>query len=66
MRTNIVIDDQLLAEAKRVTGIRTNNGVVEEALKRLLRLERQRTIKAWRGKLPWSENVEVMRKDGSS
>lgn len=65
MRTNIVIDDRLLMEARRVTGIATKKGVVEEALKQLLRLKRQRAVKVWRGKLPWSENLETMRKDRS-
>ncbi len=66
MRTNIVIDDRLLMEAKRVTGISTKKGVVEEALKQLLHLKRQRAVKAWRGKLPWNDDLEVMRKDRSS
>jgi len=40
MRTNIVIDEQLRAEAQRITGIKTKKGVVEEGLKVLLRLQR--------------------------
>lgn len=41
MRTNIVIDDQLLADAQQATGIPTKKGVVEEGLKVLLRLKKQ-------------------------
>ena len=42
MRTNIVIDDQLLAEAQRVTEIKTKKGVIEEALRILLRLNNKK------------------------
>jgi Arc/MetJ family transcription regulator len=50
MRTNIVIDDRLLAVAQRATGIRTKRGVVEEGLRVLVRLHQQAKVKAWRGK----------------
>lgn len=63
MRTNIVLDDQLLAEAQRVTGIKTKKGVVEEALKLLLRMKQQESVKAWRGKLTWEGDLDAMRMD---
>ncbi len=63
MRTNIVINDQLLAEAQRMTGIKTKKGVVEEGLKLLLRLKRQERVKTRRGKLRWTGNLEAMRTD---
>jgi Arc/MetJ family transcription regulator len=66
VRTNIVLDDQLLAEAQRLTGIKTKKGVIEEALRVLLRLKQQEAIKAWRGKLPWTGDLEAMRTDKQS
>ncbi len=63
MRTNIVIDDQLITEAQRLTGITTKKGVVEAALKLLVQLKQQETVKAWRGKLLWEGNLESMRVD---
>ena len=39
MRTNIVLDDELVAEAMRRTGIKTKRAVVEEALRKLIRLK---------------------------
>ena len=66
MRTNIVIDDKLIAEAQRLTGIATKRGVVEEALQLLVRLKRQEAVKAWRGKLLWEGDLEVMRRDEPS
>ncbi len=66
MRTNIVIDDQLIADAQHITGIKTKRAVVEEALRLLVRLKRQEEIKAWRGKLPWTGDLDAMRMDEPS
>jgi Arc/MetJ family transcription regulator len=61
MRTNIVIDERLIAGAQRATGIKTKKGVVEEGLRLLVRLNRQARVKAWRGKLRWEDDLETMR-----
>ena len=63
MRINIVIDDQLLADIQKITDIKTKKGVVEEALKFLLRLKRQQRVSNLRGKLKWTGNLEAMRVD---
>lgn len=63
MRTNVVIDDQLLAQAQRLTGLSTTREVLEEGLKLLVRLKRQEKVKAWRGKLRWDGDLETMRAD---
>ncbi len=63
MRTNIVIDDKLIADAQKLTGIKTKKGVVEEGLRLLLRIKRQESVRKWRGKLPWEEDLDSMRKD---
>ena len=65
MRTNIIIDDELIAEAQRLTGISTKRGVVREALQLLVRLKRQEAVRAWRGKLPWEGDLDTMRRDQS-
>jgi len=61
MRTNIVLDDQLVAEAQNLTGISTKKGIVEEGLKLLIRLKKQEAVKTWRGKLNWDEDLDAMR-----
>ena len=66
MRTNIVIDDRLIADAQRATGIKTKKGVVEEGLRMLVRLKRQAGVRGWRGKLNWDGNLEAMRTDARS
>lgn len=63
MRTNIVIDDQLMAEAMAVSGAKTKKEVVEEALRTLVRLGRQAEIRKFRGKLHWEGDLEAMRVD---
>ena len=61
MRTNIVIDDELMAEVLEATGIRTKREAVEMGLKALLRLKKQESIRGLRGKLDWQGDLDVMR-----
>ena len=62
MRTNIVLDDELVAEAMRRTGIKTKRAVVEEALRTLIQMKRQEEILALRGKLNWQGDLDEMRR----
>jgi Arc/MetJ family transcription regulator len=63
MRTNIVIDDKLMRDTLRATGIKTKREAVEEGLRSLLRLKRQARIRRLRGKLNWQGDLDVMRSD---
>ncbi len=63
MRTNIVIDDQLMAEALRLTQLKTKREVVDLGLRTLLRLRQQEEIRRFRGKLDWQGDLEAMRTD---
>lgn len=63
MRTNIVIDDKLMRDALRATGLRTKREAVEEGLRTLLRLKRQSEIRRFRGKLSWKGDLNAMRTD---
>jgi Arc/MetJ family transcription regulator len=64
MRTNIVIDDDLMAQAMAATGARTKREAVELGLRTLLRLRRQGEVRRVRGRLDWSGDLEAMRTDG--
>lgn len=64
MRTNIVIDDKLMKDALRTTGLETKREVVELGLQTLVRLGKQEEIRRFRGKLHWEGNLDAMRKDG--
>ncbi len=63
MRTNIEIDDKLMADALRATGANTKKEAVELGLKMLIKLRQQASIKALRGKLKWEGDLETMRTD---
>jgi Arc/MetJ family transcription regulator len=63
MRTNIVIDDKLMRETLRATGIRTKRAVVEEGLRTLLRLKKQEQIRGLRGTVHWTGDLDGMRRD---
>jgi Arc/MetJ family transcription regulator len=63
MRTNIVIDDKLMADALKATGLQTKKEAVEEGLKSLIRLKKQAEIRSLRGKLKWEGDLEDMRTD---
>lgn len=66
MRTNIDIDDQLMAESLRATGLKTKREVVELGLRTLLLLKQQEAIRQLRGKLDWQGDLEAMRLDAAS
>jgi Arc/MetJ family transcription regulator len=63
MRTNIDIDDALMAEAMEATGTKTKKAAVETALTEVIRRKRQLGILALRGKIQWEGDLEEMRLD---
>lgn len=63
MRTNIVINDKLLADAMKASGAKTKREAVELGLAALVRLKNQERIRSYRGKLAWSEDLERLRMD---
>ena len=63
MRTNIVIDDKLMRDTLRATGLKTKHDAVDQALRTLLRLSRQGEIRRLRGKLDWQGDLNAMRSD---
>jgi Arc/MetJ family transcription regulator len=61
MRTNIVIDDDLMAQALIATGLETKKEVVEQGLKLLIKRSKQQSIRSLRGKIKWEGNLDEMR-----
>ena len=63
MRTNIIIDDRLMEETLRATGLKTKKEAVDAALRILLRVSEQERIRHLRDKVDWQGDLEVMRAD---
>lgn len=61
MRTNIIIDDNLMSLALKTSGLKTKKAVVEEALKLLVLFKQQAKLKTLRGKLNWEGNLDKLR-----
>jgi Arc/MetJ family transcription regulator len=64
VRTNIEIDDTLMADTLKTTGLKTKREAVELGLRTLLRLGQQAEIRQFRGRLIWTGNLDAMRTDG--
>ena len=58
-----MIDDRLMRDALRATGLKTKREAVERGLRTLLRLSRQGHIRRLRGKLDWQGDLNAMRSD---
>jgi len=58
-----VIDDQLMHQTLRATGLKTKREAVELGLRTLVRLSRQEDIRRLRGKLDWRGDLDELRTD---
>ncbi len=63
MRTNIVIDNNLMREALAISGCKTKKETVEQGLKLLIAFGNQAKMRNLRGKLKWEGDLDAMRKN---
>jgi Arc/MetJ family transcription regulator len=63
MRTNVVINDSLMEDALKSSGLKTKKDAIEAGLRLLVKFQRQAKVKNYRGKLKWSGNLNEMRTD---
>jgi Arc/MetJ family transcription regulator len=63
MRTNIEIDDHLLAQARKLTRLRTKREVVQRALELLVETEARKDILRYRGSDIWRGDLKAMRRN---
>ncbi|MBV1879964.1 MAG: type II toxin-antitoxin system VapB family antitoxin [Pseudomonadales bacterium] len=61
MRTNIVIDDKLMSDALKATGLNTKKEAVEQGLILLIQKNKQQAIRKLRGKLKWEGDLDKIR-----
>ncbi len=60
-RTNVVLDDRLVEECTKATGIKTRRALIDYALHELLRRERQKDVFALKGNVAWEGDLEAWR-----
>jgi Arc/MetJ family transcription regulator len=63
MRTNIEIDEKLMADAMKAMGTRTKRETVEKALEAQVSINRQLGIRELRGKIAWEGDIDAWRRD---
>lgn len=61
IRTNIVLDKQLLDAALQSTGIKTRRELIEYALRELVRHKQQRRLLTLKGAIQWEGDLETLR-----
>ena len=62
MRTNIEIDDALMEEARKASGLATKKQTVEQALRLMIRLRKQQEVGEAFGKYRWRGNLARSRR----
>ena len=60
-RTNVDLDDALVVDGLKTTGLKTRKALIHHALEELLRHEMQLKIRELRGKIRWEGNLRKMR-----
>ncbi|BCK77782.1 hypothetical protein AA0242T_2728 [Acetobacter aceti NRIC 0242] len=63
MRTNIIIDDTLMTDALKASGVKTKKEAVELGLRTLIKLYQQRQLRSMKGRLEWRGDLDAMRSD---
>ena len=61
MRTNVVINDELIEKALTIGGFKTKKAAIEAGLRMVVQMSSQKRIRALRGKLKWDGNLDEMR-----
>ncbi|NQT93112.1 MAG: type II toxin-antitoxin system VapB family antitoxin [Lentisphaerae bacterium] len=60
-RTNVVLDDTLVDECQKLTGIQTRRALIDYALHEVLRHRRQRRLLELRGSVQWEGDLGAWR-----
>jgi Arc/MetJ family transcription regulator len=60
-RTNVILDEKLIDDCMKATGIATQKALIDHALRELLRHERQKKILELKGKIHWRGHLDEWR-----
>lgn len=63
MRTNAVIDDQLMKRALDLGGFKSKRAAIEEGLRLLVQINSQKRLRKYRGRVDWDGDLDRMRSD---
>lgn len=63
MRTNVVIDDELMSQALRSSGCKTKRSAIESGLRLLVQVNSQKKLRKLKGKISWHGDLDEMRRD---
>lgn len=66
MRTNIFINEQLIEEAKKLTGLKTKKDIVNLALEELIRSRQRKNLMDIRGKISFAEDYDYKKMRGNT
>ena len=61
-RTNIVLDEKLIGDCIKATGIKTQKALIDHALRELLRHERQTKLLQLKGRIHWDGDLDEWRR----
>jgi len=61
-RTNVVLDDDLVREAKKISGEKTARGTIDLALREFVARRKRMDILAWEGKFRWEGDLGRLRR----
>ena len=61
-RTNVVLDEVLVKECRKVTGIATQRSLIDHALRELLRHGRQKKVLELKGRISWEGDLRAWRR----
>ncbi len=64
IRTNVVLDKNLLDAALQATGIKTRRQLIEHALRELVRHKQQRKLLSLKGNIQWEGDLDSLREAG--
>ncbi len=62
MSESMSLDENLLSEARELTGIEGREAIINEALKLFVQVRRQDGLRRLRGKVTWEGNLDELRR----
>lgn len=62
VRTNVILDEELINKALNLGGYKTKKAAIEAGLRLVVQINSQKRLRALRGKVTWEGDLDAMRK----